>query len=557
MGSINTWTLLAGLGLFLYGISLMEKLTTRLAGRSFKLFLRRQTTSPVKAILGGTVITGLIQSSSVVILVLMSFVESGIISFQNAFAVLIGSNLGTTLDSWFIATVGFTFNIQLYSLPVIAVTAIIMFFTKKRKKLYDTMRILFAVGVLLLGFGFMKDGAEHIVSRFHLADYNHYNPVIILFIGFVLTVLIQSSSATVAIVLTALYTHALDFNSAACMIIGSETGTTIKFLFTSINGNHEKKLLAWGDFIFNVFTTVLAFSMLPWIIAFIRDIIKIHDPMIGLVFFQSFINFISILICIPFFRAFSNVLEKMFRPRQQENNFYTGTNQPAKEGIASEVLQKAALNILQRVIGFHKKIFVHNTKATTKSFWRQLKSYARVHGKTDEEYLFIKESEGNIIKYYTGLLKEAEDEKANDKIRRYINSVRQSIHAAKSVHDIRHNLQAFQSSANNILFTQISLLQQEWEVFSARLLLLIHNQDIGNLKSELEQLMSLSLEQFEKHEYAIEAVLSNKELDELDGSTLLNVHQECLSSKKALIRALALLSLESPGIFTYTVYSTY
>lgn len=235
----------------------MEQATKKIVGRSFKLFLRNHTNNLLKAILGGTVITGLIQSSSVVILMLMSFVEAGILSFRNALGVLIGSNLGTTVDSWFYATIGFKFNLQSYSLPIIALVSIIMFFTQRRKQLYNSLYFIFSIGILLLGFGFMKEGAEQLVLKFNLTAYADYNLFFILFAGFILTVLIQSSSATIAIALTALHAQALSFPAAACVIIGSEAGTTIKFLISSLQGSPDKRMLAWGDFLFNVFTVII------------------------------------------------------------------------------------------------------------------------------------------------------------------------------------------------------------------------------------------------------------------------------------------------------------
>ena len=193
---------------------------------------------------------------------LMSFVEAGVISFRNALGLLIGSNLGTTVVSWFIATVGFKFNLQAYSLPIIAITGLIMFFTEKRRQLYDSLYFIFSMGILLLGFGFMKEAAEQLVLKFDIASYAGYNLFFILIIGFFLTVLIQSSAATVAIALTALHAHALAFPAAACLIIGSELGTTIKIVFGSLRGNAESKMLAWGDFFFNLITVIFSFSLL-------------------------------------------------------------------------------------------------------------------------------------------------------------------------------------------------------------------------------------------------------------------------------------------------------
>ncbi|MEP7165705.1 MAG: Na/Pi symporter [Ferruginibacter sp.] len=549
MFSIDTWKFLAGLGLFLYGISLMETVTRNLAGRSFKLFLRDHTNNLVKAVFGGTVLTGLIQSSSVVILMLMSFVGAGVISFRNALGVLLGSNLGTTVDSWFYATIGFKFNLQNYSLPIIAIAGIIMFFTQRRKKLYDSLYFIFSIGILLLGFGFMKEGAEQLVMKFNLAAYADYNLVFILFIGFILTVIIQSSSATIAIALTALHTHALTFPAAACVIIGSEAGTSIKFLLSSFQGSAEKRMLAWADLIFNLVTVIVSFSLLSWIILFIRNIVGIKDPLVGLVFFQSFINFISILIFLPFVNIFSRWLKKAFFNKKLRGDIAFNKDQPVIPELAAALLLEAGYDILRRVIYFHKKIFNTSVPENANGFFSGLRSFARVHGTTEREYSLIKETEGDILKYYTGLQKDDLVKTDYEKVNYSLTAIRQSIHAAKSVHDIQHNLQAFNASANDFLFRQYGLLQKEWKDFEVQLYVLMEDEDGAGLKAGFENSMKLAASRFQVHTGNIERSLADRELSEIEASTLLNVYQEILSSQKALLRALELLKLNvgKPG----------
>ncbi len=522
----------------------MEQVTKRIAGRSFKLFLRHQTGSLAKAIFGGTIITGLIQSSSVVILMLMSFVEAGVISFRNALGLLIGSNLGTTLDSWFIATVGFKFNLQAYSLPIIAITGLIMFFTERRRQLYDSLYFIFSIGILLLGFGFMKESAEQLVLKFNIASYADYNLIIILLIGFILTVLIQSSSATVAIALTALHAHALTFPAAACIIIGSELGTTIKIVIGSMQGNSENKMLAWGDFFFNLFTVIVSFSLLSWIIIFIHDIIGITDPLIGLVFFQSFINLMSIILFLPFIRIFSGWLARMFHKKKPIRTDYFNTQIPVIPKLAPVVLHKAGIDILTRVIKFHSKIFGLEAPTHSNNFWNWFKTFTRVHGTTDNEYFLVKETEGDILKYYIALQKDELSKEEYKIINCYILAVRQSIHAAKSVYDIKHNLKAFHSSGNNYLFHEYTIFQQKWKVFETICNGLLIQKNEDELRTGLESSMKQAFKQFADNKIAIEKPIRNRELDKMEASTLLNVYHEILSSKKALLRAIALLKLK-------------
>src|SRR5688572_31127495 len=116
---MDAWKFLAGLGLFMYGMSVLERVLKNLSGRSFKLFLKKYTQRLPTAIIGGALITGLVQSSSIVSLLVLAFVEAGTVSFRNALGVILGSNVGTTLTSWIVATVGFKLDVESYSLPVV------------------------------------------------------------------------------------------------------------------------------------------------------------------------------------------------------------------------------------------------------------------------------------------------------------------------------------------------------------------------------------------------------------------------------------------------------
>ena len=128
--------MLAGVGIFLLGMSFLEDALRKLAGRSFKLFLRNQTTNKFKAIAGGAIVTGVLQSSSVVNLMVLAFVGAGVITMQNALAVILGSNIGTTLTSWLVASLGFAFNIELFSLPIVGIAGLAMALIRSNNRAY-------------------------------------------------------------------------------------------------------------------------------------------------------------------------------------------------------------------------------------------------------------------------------------------------------------------------------------------------------------------------------------------------------------------------------------
>lgn len=541
MTAIDTWKFLAGLGLFLYGISLMNGITHKMVGRRSKLFLKNKTNNLFTSVTGGAVITGIIESSSVVVLMLISFVDAGIISFQNAFGILIGANLGTTIDSWLLASLGFTFNLQLYALPVIAVCAIGMYFFSNRKSLYNTLAFLFSIAILLFGFSYMKEGTDQLVKVFDPKAWVQYNHLVVVGAGFLLTVLIQSSSATMAIALTALAANVIDFPAAACIIIGSEVGTTIKFLFSSIKSKPAGKMLAWADFGFNIFTAIVAYILLYPISWMIQQVVGERNVFIGLAFFQSFINLLAIVLFIPFIRPFSQWLIRYFTKREAQNGD-TVLSPVGKEFI--NAIRDAASGILQRSINFHNKIFDSPVAARKKGLVPAIRSFVRVHGTTDDEYNTMKEEEGNYLKYFIDFIKKNTHRHLVIAVENYFASIRQSILAAKLVHDIRHDLQLFRTSANNFLYAQEEVIRGDWQLFLQSFNELLAMKDKASIEKSVLQLRTISLQRYGERKKETENAIAANEIENIEASTLLNVYQELFSSQKALLRSLAYLKLD-------------
>src|SRR5688500_2335627 len=154
------WKMLTGIVIFLLGASFLEEGLKALGGRSFKLFLKKQTSNKLKAIGGGAVVTGILQSSSVVNLMVLAFVGAGVIQMQNALAVMLGANLGTTIDSWVVATLGFKFNIENIAYPLAGVSGMVMLLSNKEGRLYQWSRLLFGFAFLFVGLNFIKTGME-------------------------------------------------------------------------------------------------------------------------------------------------------------------------------------------------------------------------------------------------------------------------------------------------------------------------------------------------------------------------------------------------------------
>jgi len=527
------WKFIAGIGFFLYGLQLMDQSLTKLSGRSFKKFLHKNTQSVVRAIGGGALLTALLQSSSVIALITLGFVEAGMIPFKNALAVIMGSNLGSTVTGWIVATVGFKVSIENLALPGLAISTIAMFFLKQRKNLFNSFRVCFAVSLLFYGLGFMKDSSGNFVDQVNIAQYKEQPLFVFVIIGFIITSIVQTSSATMAIALTALYAKAIPFPAAAAVIIGSEMGTSLKTLIAGLNGSGEKKRAAFGNFYFNVATVVLAFVFLPFLIRLITRVIGIGDPLIGLAFFQSLINLLSILLFLPFLNIYSKWLERQFSGNDVQESFISPAM--ANHEADATALKEEIQNLLERNLDFHDTVMDINMPEKN-GLIDNIKSFARVSGYTQKLYNKLKASEGELLEHYVRLKDEDSSGKESQLMGIYMESLRQIIHSAKSIKDIHHNITELRESENDILHDHFHRLQGNWLNFKASF------RDALYTRANLDTLMHQAHIEVTANNELVRSALGRGELGDMEASTLMNIEREILSSKKAMIRAAENLS---------------
>jgi phosphate:Na+ symporter len=537
---MNLWIFLAGLGFFIYGMNQLENILKNVSGRSFKLFLKKKTKNLLKTIIGSAIITGIVQSSSVVSLITLAFVEAGIISFRNALGVVLGSNLGTTLDSWIVATVGFKFDLLNYSYPLIAISSVGMFVFESRKNIRNIFSLLFSLALLFLGLSYMKEGALDLVKDFNISDYNNLGSFAFVIIGFLLTTIIQSSSATIAIALTAIYANALDLNSAAAIVIGSEVGTTIKIVLWGFKGSAEKKRVAWANFIYNFITATIAFIFLDQLIFLITKFGCFKDPLIGLVLFQSSINLFSILLFFPFINLFSNWLEKTITTGNKNLSSYASENLPILPILAIDAFKNESENLFQKVLMFTKTVLC-STENETAEWLVKIKTLTLKTSSCEKEYLRLKKTEGDLIHYYTQIQETEQNSEIATFYVQYLNLIRQSIFAAKAIIDIEHNLREFETSINDVIHIQIKEISEEWNKFESQIQNIYATNNSTEDSVDLNVIMHEIIANDENLKLKVIRQLKRNLLSEIEASTIMNVHRELLSSKKSILNALELI----------------
>lgn len=353
---INIWLLLAGLGLFLFGIFMMEESLKSIAGRSFKKFLRKQTGNSIKAILSGTVVTAALQSSSLVSLLVMSFAGAGIIGLQTGIGIILGANLGTTMTGWLVSLLGFKFNIEEFILPCLAIGGLGIIFLKS-EKLSSISKILMGFSFMFLGLSYMKNGFMEFADKIDFSFLQGQPAVLFILFAFLLTAAIQSSSAAIMIFLSSLAAHVISFDQAVYLVIGADLGTTITAVIGTINGNSIRKKVGWSQFYFNLFNTLLTLLLLNYYMFFIKDVIAIKDPLIALVTFHSLFNLIGIIVMLPFLKLFTRFINRIVFYRETKQTKFLSLVNPKESHAAVEALEKEAMEFLNNTLETNNAFF--------------------------------------------------------------------------------------------------------------------------------------------------------------------------------------------------------
>ncbi len=521
--------MLAGIGIFLLGMNFLEDTLKNLTGRSFKLFLRRHTTNKLKAIGVGAVLTGVLQSSSVVNLMVLAFVGAGVLTMQNALAVILGTNVGTTLSSWIVASLGFKMNIQGFALPIVGVAGIGMAMFRQGR-MFQWSKFAFGFGALFLGLGFIKTGFEDLVTHFDFSLFRDYPAIVFVIIGFILTSIIQSSSTTVAITLSALHVDAITLYSAMAIVLGSEVGTTIKLLLASTNGIPAKKQVAFGNFIYNTFVIVVFLIILSPIHYFIREVVNVKDNLLALVFFQSGINLAGVIIFLPFLKYFGGLLERRFKD-DEEGTRYIRLIPASESEMALDALNKEARWFIDHTIEFI-------LESAGIDDHRQHKSDEKVlTGQTyAEKYDHLKRLYGEMHSYYILINKEALTDDEKERLYQVISSVRNTMFAAKSMKDSMSDINQFKNSSNDVNYRMYLQTRESVRGFCNQITDVLNTRDAT---SHFEEIVRIYNDLQKGYTEKLSELYKAKDarLSEVEISTLINFNRELHSTYKALIWA--------------------
>lgn len=318
-------TTLGGIGLFLLGMMLLTDGVKALAGGALRDVLTRFVRGPVTAMLSGTALTAILQSSSATMLTTIGFVSAGLITFPQAIGVIFGANLGTTSTGWIVSLLGFKLSMGAIALPLVFVGALMRLLMRGRTA--SVGMALAGFGLLFFGIGLMQEGMGGLSDRIDLAALpgdGFFGALVLVGIGIFMTVAMQSSSAAMAVTLAALHTGGIDITQGAALVIGQNIGTTVTAALAAIGATNAAKRTAVAHILFNVMTGIIAFALLPafaWIIDLVERH-RAHDAGVAtLAAFHTSFNMIGVAIFLPVTARFARLVESIVPERGSGGGF--------------------------------------------------------------------------------------------------------------------------------------------------------------------------------------------------------------------------------------------
>jgi len=343
----------AGVAIFLFGMLSLEEGFRAFTGGLLERLLRRTTDRLWKSLSFGVISTSVMQSSSLVSIITISFLSAGLITLTAGVGIIFGANLGTTTGAWLVAGFGLKVNISAYAMPMIVFGVILIF--QKTKELKGIGYVLTGLGFLFLGIHHMKEGFDAFKGGIDLTAYAMAGyPGIFMFalIGLAATVIMQSSHATLVLIITALAAQQITYENALALAIGANIGTTITAIIGSLSANVNGRRLAGAHLIFNFVTAIAAIGFifqLTQAVDFVSAWLGINDDdyTLKLAVFHSLFNGLGIVIMLPFVSPMVRFLEGLLKPRERSAAQPVFLNEAATElaDTAVEAVRKETLHL--------------------------------------------------------------------------------------------------------------------------------------------------------------------------------------------------------------------
>lgn len=546
---LNLVELLAGIGIFLFGMYQLEESLKQLSGGTFRKLLRRFTENWFRSVLTGITAAAVLQSSTAVSLMVLAFAGAGVLGMESAIGVIIGSNLGTTLTSWIVATLGFKIKIELLALPFIGVGGLGLIFFGTSGRGANICKFLVGFGLLFMGLDYMKTSIDGMAQHYDLATLKHYPGVVFILIGFLLTAIIQSSSASMAIILSAMHSGVLAFPMAAYMVIGINLGTTLTVLIGSLGSQTIKKRVAISHLLFNVVTAVLAIALFPLLLYLIQKTIHLEDdPVTGIALFHTMFNLMGVIAFLPFIGFFTKLIVRIVREKKATLTHYLHTLKPDVTEAGIEALKNEIRHLIVEVIRYHLRLLKLSRKEPFQSFLKKEEPAITKELAPEEQYQNIKLLEAEIYTFASGLqMHELRDEEARE-LNKLLHATRNAVASAKILKDVQHNLQDAEASDNTEIEKLMVHFKEKWATIHQEFIRVLDEKETSTNISMIHGLTLKNKEDDIAFTQLITSVIASRKINQADIPTQITLNRAFNMSVRQMIHALRDLLFTEPEV---------
>ena len=550
--------LIGSLALFLYGMKIMSEGLQKFAGDSLRRILTAMTTNRVTGVLTGVLITALIQSSSATTVMVVSFVNAGLLTLTQSIGVIMGANIGTTVTAWLISALGFKVYIAAFALPLLAFALPLFFSGKSSRK--SIGEFVFGFAFLFMGLQSLKANApdlganpEMLAFVQNYTDMGFFSIILFLFIGAILTMIVQASAATMAITLIMCANGWIDYHLGVALVLGENIGTTITANLAALTGNTQARRAALAHLVFNVFgvmwVLVLFYPFTNAVSWFVTHVMKVSDPAVAVSFklaaFHTAFNISNTFIMIWFVSLIEKTVCTLIKPKVEDEEYRL-------RYITGGMLSTAELSILQahkeislfaertaRMFNMVKELFYEKNEETF------LKTYSRI-----EKYENISDRmEIEIANYLTEVSEGRLSSESKEEIRIMLRAVSEIESIADSCNNLARSIKRRNEFKSEFTEEQNKHLDHMFELVSGalnRMNLILHkpelvHDDINpsyNIENEINnyrnQLKSRNIEdinnklyQYQDGVYYMDMVSESEKL----GDYVLNVVQAVIEKK--------------------------
>lgn len=546
---LNLVELLAGIGIFLFGMYQLEESLKQLSGGTFRKLLRRFTENWFRSVLTGITAAAVLQSSTAVSLMVLAFAGAGVLGMESAIGVIIGSNLGTTLTSWIVATLGFKIKIELLALPFIGVGGLGLIFFGTSGRGANICKFLVGFGLLFMGLDYMKTSIDGMAQHYDLAALKHYPGVVFILIGFLLTAIIQSSSASMAIILSAMHSGVLAFPMAAYMVIGINLGTTLTVLIGSLGSQTIKKRVAISHLLFNLVTAVLAVALFPLLLYLIQKTIHLeNDPVTGIALFHTMFNLMGVVVFLPFIGFFTKLIVRIVREKKATLMHYLHTLKPDVTEAGIEALKNEIRHLIVEVIRYHLRLLKLSRKEPFQSFLKKEEPAITKELAPEEQYQNIKLLEAEIYTFASGLqMHELRDEEARE-LNKLLHATRNAVASAKILKDVQHNLQDAEASDNTEIEKLMVHFKEKWATIHQEFIRVLDEKETSTNISMIHGLTLKNKEDDIAFTQLITSVIASRKINQADIPTQITLNRAFNMSVRQMIHALRDLLFTEPEV---------